>query len=70
MLVGPSFEVGVTTHSSLLDEEVLARAIQEYNSERTGILTNVGGDVAGEQYSLGQILYRPLARTTHAENGY
>ncbi|KAI4157806.1 MAG: hypothetical protein LQ342_008001 [Letrouitia transgressa] len=40
VLVGPSFEIDLTTHSSLLDREILARAIQEYNSNRTGILTN------------------------------
>ncbi|KAL8753031.1 MAG: hypothetical protein Q9184_005545 [Pyrenodesmia sp. 2 TL-2023] len=47
VLVGPTYEVGVTTHNSLTDPTVLARAVEQYNKNRTGILTNVGGDVAG-----------------------
>ena len=45
--MGPTYEVGVTTHNSLSDPKILAQAIEQYNVGRTGILTNVGGDVAG-----------------------
>ncbi|KAL9003527.1 MAG: hypothetical protein Q9188_003613 [Gyalolechia gomerana] len=47
VLVGPTYAVDVTTHNSLRDQTILARAIDQYNANRTGILTNVGGDVAG-----------------------
>lgn len=47
VLVGPTYAVDVTTHNSLSNPRFLAQAIEQYNANRTGILTNVGGDVAG-----------------------
>lgn len=47
VLVGPSYSVNVMTHSSLSNPDFLAQAVDEYNNNRTGILTNVGGDIAG-----------------------
>jgi choline dehydrogenase-like flavoprotein len=46
VLVGPTYSVDVTTHNSLSDPLFLAEATQQYNANRTGMLTNVGGDVA------------------------
>jgi len=47
VLVGPTYRVNVTTHNSLANPAYLLFAIMEYNNNRTGMLTNVGGDVAG-----------------------
>ncbi|KAL8908999.1 MAG: hypothetical protein Q9207_000450 [Kuettlingeria erythrocarpa] len=47
VLVGPTYAVDVTTHSMLANPTILAQATRQYNENRTGILTNVGGDVAG-----------------------
>ncbi|KAL5115785.1 hypothetical protein ACEQ8H_006280 [Pleosporales sp. CAS-2024a] len=47
VLVGPTYQVNVTTHNSLANPAYLASAILQYNNNRTGMLTNVGGDVAG-----------------------
>ncbi|KAL8786110.1 MAG: hypothetical protein Q9213_002975 [Squamulea squamosa] len=44
--VGPTYSVDITTHSNLLDPEYSAQAVDQYNIDRTGILTNVGGDLA------------------------
>jgi choline dehydrogenase-like flavoprotein len=41
---GPTYPVDVMTHNSLADPMVLGPAILEYNSKRSGILTNSGGD--------------------------
>ncbi|KAE8149089.1 hypothetical protein BDV25DRAFT_7127 [Aspergillus avenaceus] len=46
VLVGPTYQVSVTTHNSLSDPAYLATSIEQYNVNRTGMLTNVGGDVA------------------------
>ncbi|KAI3324239.1 GMC oxidoreductase [Xylariaceae sp. AK1471] len=46
VLVGPTFQVDLITHSSLSHPEFLAKAKEEYNTQSTGILTNVGGDLA------------------------
>lgn len=46
VLVGPTYSVDVTTHNSLANPQFLAQATQQYNVNRTGMLTNVGGDVA------------------------
>lgn len=51
ILVGPTYEVDLTTHNSLSNPRFLAGAIEQYNANRTGILTNVGGDVAGKMAS-------------------
>ena len=48
MLVGPTYAVDVVTHSNLQDPQALEDAISEYNCNRTGILTNSGGDIAGQ----------------------
>ena len=41
---GPTYPVNVVTHNSLANPAVIGAAISEYNSQRTGILTNGGGD--------------------------
>ena len=41
---GPTYPVNVVTHNSLANEAMIGAAVQEYNSQRTGILTNGGGD--------------------------
>ncbi|KAL8765572.1 MAG: hypothetical protein Q9209_007403 [Squamulea sp. 1 TL-2023] len=46
VLVGPTYSVDIETHSKLLDPEFSAQAVEHYNTNRTGILTNVGGDLA------------------------
>ncbi|KAJ5274031.1 glucose-methanol-choline oxidoreductase [Penicillium angulare] len=46
VLVGPTYQVEVTTHNSLADPAFLADSINQYNINRTGMLTNVGGDVS------------------------
>ena len=51
ILVGPTFEVNVKTHSALEEPAYLAEAVEEYSVNRTGMLTNVGGDFAG-RYSI------------------
>ena len=45
--MGPTYQVDVITHNSLSNPEFLAQAVHQYNENRTGILTNTGGDVAG-----------------------
>ncbi|KAL8722841.1 MAG: hypothetical protein Q9225_000728 [Loekoesia sp. 1 TL-2023] len=60
VLVGPTYAVDTTTHSSLTDPAVLASAVQQYNANRTGILTNVGGDVADADYQVLSVRFRPL----------
>ena len=39
--------MNVVTHSSLADPDFLASAVEQYNNNRSGILTNLGGDLAG-----------------------
>ena len=41
---GPTYPVNVVTHNSLANPATIGAAIGEYNSQRTGILTNSGGD--------------------------
>ncbi|KAI4159385.1 MAG: hypothetical protein LQ342_006641 [Letrouitia transgressa] len=41
---GPTYPVNVVTHNSLANPTVIAAAVSEYNNQRTGILTNGGGD--------------------------
>ncbi len=41
---GPTYAVNVVTHNSLANPAVIGAAVAEYNKERTGILTNGGGD--------------------------
>ena len=41
---GPTYPVNVVTHNSFAKPAVFGAAIVEYNSRRTGILTNGGGD--------------------------
>ena len=41
---GPTYPVNVVTHNSLANPAVIGAAISEYNNQRTGILTNGGGD--------------------------
>ncbi|TGJ87543.1 hypothetical protein E0Z10_g1208 [Xylaria hypoxylon] len=56
MLVGPTFEVDIITHSSLQNPSYLAQSIQEYSKRRNGILTNSGGDIAAfEKFSTGMV---------------
>ena len=44
---GPSYGVNTVTHNFLGNPEYAAQATQEYVTSRTGILTNVGGDLLG-----------------------
>ncbi|RYP72910.1 hypothetical protein DL771_003948 [Monosporascus sp. 5C6A] len=46
VLVGPTFALNLVSHSSLTQPPYLADAIEEFNENRTGMLTNVGGDIA------------------------
>jgi choline dehydrogenase-like flavoprotein len=41
---GPTYPVNVVTHNSFANPAVLGTAIGEYNTQRSGILTNGGGD--------------------------
>ena len=48
VLFGSVYAVDLTTHSQLMsDPKFLAASAREYNERRTGILTNVGGDLLG-----------------------
>ena len=48
VLLGTAYAVDVATHSQLIaNPAFLAEAMQEYNTQRTGMLTNVGGDLLG-----------------------
>lgn len=42
---GPTYPVDVVTHNSISNPAVIGAAIDAYNNDRTGILTNGGGDV-------------------------
>jgi len=53
--------VDITTHNSLSNPAFLAQSIEQYNLNRTGILTNVGGDVAGMNRFHLQNLYLVVA---------
>ncbi len=44
---GPAYDVSTVTHSFLGNPAFAAEATQEYITSRTGILTNVGGDLLG-----------------------
>jgi choline dehydrogenase len=46
---GPSYAVKTVTHNWLGDPEYAMQAQAEFNQYRTGILTNVGGDLLGTQ---------------------
>lgn len=46
---GPAYDVREVTHSNLADPAYAAQATQDYITSRTGILTNVGGDLLGER---------------------
>ncbi|KAL9042703.1 MAG: hypothetical protein Q9180_000405 [Flavoplaca navasiana] len=50
--VGPTYSISVVTHSSLTDPKFLTDAVEQYNANRSGILTNLGGDLAGTVKSL------------------
>ena len=45
IFAGPTYPVNVVTHNSFANPAVIGAAIMEYNSQRTGILTNTGGDL-------------------------
>ena len=45
---GPTYDVNTVTHNFLGSPEFAAQAAQEYSTSRTGILTNVGGDLLGK----------------------
>lgn len=52
ILLGSVYPVNLTTHSALTsDPSYLAASIQSYNENRTGILTNCGGDLLGKAHS-------------------
>ena len=42
---GPTYPVNVMTHNSFANPAILGSAINEYNDQRTGVLTNSGGDI-------------------------
>ena len=44
---GPAYDVDTVTHNFLGNPAFAAQATQEYITSRTGILTNVGGDLLG-----------------------
>ena len=44
---GPAYDVNTVTHNYLGNPVFAAQATQEYITSRTGILTNVGGDLLG-----------------------
>ena len=59
---GPTYPVNVVTHSSLANPAVIGAAINDYNTHRSGILNNVGGDfLAFEKLPSG--LLSPATRT-------
>lgn len=41
---GPTYPVNVVTHNSLANPAAIGAAVAEYNTQRTGIVTNGGGD--------------------------
>ena len=45
---GPSYDVNTVTHNFLGDPAFAAQATQDYTNSRTGMLTNVGGDLLGK----------------------
>ncbi|GAB1725045.1 hypothetical protein NU195Hw_g6767t1 [Hortaea werneckii] len=45
LFFGPAYEVNTVTHSWLANPEYAAQAANEYITNHTGILTNVGGDL-------------------------
>ena len=45
---GPTYDVNTVTHSFLANPQFAAQATEEYTTSRTGILTNVGGDLLGK----------------------
>ena len=44
LLLGPVYETNVLTHSKLSDSNYLNLAVEEYETSRTGMLTNTFGD--------------------------
>ena len=53
---GATYPVNVATHNSFANPAVIGAAIGEYNSKRTGILTNTGGDfLAFEKLPIGSV---------------
>ncbi|KAI0108674.1 GMC oxidoreductase [Nemania sp. FL0031] len=65
VLVGPTFQVDLVTHSSLTHPEVLTEAREEYNTKRTGILTNVGGDLAAFEQVTSDMVGEDTLRSLH-----
>ncbi|KAL9059121.1 MAG: hypothetical protein Q9162_001339 [Coniocarpon cinnabarinum] len=48
VLFGPSWRVNLITHSILhYDEDFTAQAVDEYNNNRTGMMTSLGGGLLG-----------------------
>ena len=47
-LLWPVHDVDTVTHNLLGNPRFASQAAQEYNTNRTGILTNVGGDLLGK----------------------
>lgn len=50
LFFGPAYAVGTVTHGWLADASYEAEATAEYIQERSGILTNVGGDILGSSF--------------------
>ena len=58
---GPTYPVNVVTHNSLANPTVIGAAVEAYINDRTGILTNGGGDIlAFEKLPIG--LLSPATR--------
>jgi choline dehydrogenase-like flavoprotein len=60
---GPSYDVDTVTHSHLGDPAFTEQATQEYIASRTGILTNVGGDLLGK-YKVNDAMFISLKGST------
>jgi choline dehydrogenase len=52
---GVSHEMDLLSHSWLLNPLFQAEALEEYALNRTGILTNSGGDILGEKHASGTV---------------
>ena len=63
---GPAYAFQTVTHGSLANPAFAAQAALEYTTNRTGILTNVGGDILGKSsYSAFCLFLSLQTRPTH-----
>lgn len=66
---GPTYPVNVVTHNSFANPAVIGAAINEYNSQRTGILTNGGGDFLAFEKLPKRFLSGPTRKDLDDANG-